>query len=43
MSKPKTVRARICVVVDDEGRYTSSGWTQLIQFARFLITGGQKL
>ncbi len=26
MSKPKTVRVRICVVVDDEGRYQSSGW-----------------
>jgi hypothetical protein len=27
ISKPKTVRVRICVVVDDEGRWCSAGWT----------------
>ena len=26
MEPPKTVRVRICVVVDDRGRWSSAGW-----------------
>jgi hypothetical protein len=26
MTPPKTVRVRVCVVVDDRGRYNACGW-----------------